>query len=245
MYASKNGSPQTTLASGITASSTSMTLADATVLTAAPGVAVIGNSANAEIVTYTGISGNTVTGLVRGVNGTTASIWPEDTVVARNFTTLDYDIFCSNISDLYSNKADAANLGTLAGKDTVALGSDVTGTLPVANGGTGSTSASGARTNLGLGSMSTKNSVALASDVTGQLPVANGGTGAANASGARTNLGLGSLATQSSIDYTSAQITNKPTLGGIQVRPDYTISDTDLTAGSSSLETGKVYFYYV
>ena len=33
-------------------------------------------------------------------------------------------------------------------------------------------------------------------------------------------------------------------LGGIVVRPDYTISTTDLTDGVSALETGKLYFYY-
>lgn len=35
-----------------------------------------------------------------------------------------------------------------------------------------------------------------------------------------------------------------PVTGGIQVRPDYTYSTTDLTDGSSSLATGKLYFYY-
>lgn len=35
-----------------------------------------------------------------------------------------------------------------------------------------------------------------------------------------------------------------PVTGGIQVRPDYTYSTTDLTDGSSSLTTGKLYFYY-
>lgn len=51
--------------------------------------------------------------------------------------------------------------------------------VPVASGGTGATTASGARTNLGLGSLATLNSVTLASQVTGILPVANGGTGTA------------------------------------------------------------------
>ena len=58
--------------------------------------------------------------------------------------------------------------------------SNVTGTLGVANGGTGATTAEAARTALGLGDLATQDS---------PLPVANGGTGATDAANARTNLG--------------------------------------------------------
>lgn len=67
----------------------------------------------------------------------------------------------------------------------IPLGTAVTGTLPLANGGTGATTASSARTNLGLGTVATYNT----------LPIANGGTGATTASDARTNLGLGTVVT--------------------------------------------------
>ena len=49
------------------------------------------------------------------------------------------------------------------------------------------------------------------------IPVASGGTGADNAASARANL---------------------------DVAPAYTYGTTDLTAGTSSLETGKLYFVY-
>ena len=77
----------------------------------------------------------------------------------------------------------------------VPLASAVSGTLPLANGGTNATDASGARTSLGLGSIATQDSSSVSitgGSVTGitDLAVADGGTGSSTASGARTNLGL-------------------------------------------------------
>ena len=53
------------------------------------------------------------------------------------------------------------------------------GTLPIAQGGTGATTAAGIRNNLGLG------------NTTGALPIAQGGTGATTVAAARNSLGLG------------------------------------------------------
>jgi len=84
--------------------------------------------------------------------------------------------------------------------------------LPVTNGGTGATTASGARSNLGLvigtdvlapnGSAASltsfptfnQNTTGNAANVTGIVAVANGGTNATSAADARTNLGLGTAA---------------------------------------------------
>lgn len=86
--------------------------------------------------------------------------------------------------------------------------------LPVASGGTGASTATNARTNLGLGTLATQSASSVAitgGSVTGitDLAIADGGTGASTAADARTNLGLGSIATQSasSVSITGGSIT--------------------------------------
>lgn len=100
MYPAMPGSPKTALTAQIAANATSATVDDISALPAAPNICVLGDSTSAEIVSYTGISGSTLTGLVRGLGGTTASVWPADTVVARNFTSFDHDRFKLNIESL-------------------------------------------------------------------------------------------------------------------------------------------------
>jgi hypothetical protein len=81
--------------------------------------------------------------------------------------------------------------GTLTGNAT-----NVSGTVAINNGGTGGSSVSAARSNLGLGTMAVQNASGVAitggtiSGLSTALAIADGGTGSATASAARSNLGV-------------------------------------------------------
>ncbi len=99
MFLAMNNSPQTALTAQIDASTAVIPVADAGVLPAAPNEITIGDDNDAEVVQYTGKSGNTLTGCVRAFGGTTAKTWPIDTVVYRGFTAYDHNAFKGNIEN--------------------------------------------------------------------------------------------------------------------------------------------------
>ena len=117
--------------------------------------------------------------------------------------------------------------GPITSSGTLTLG----GTLDLDNGGTGSTTASGARTNLGLqigtdipaldgtGATGTWNIDVLGSagTITSTLPVNKGGTGSTTAGGALTN--LGAYAASNPAGYTSnlGTVTNVSASGGANI----------------------------
>ena len=113
---------------------------------------------------------------------------------------------------------------------------DITGVLPLANGGTGSSTASGARTNLGLGTIATQNANAISitgGTITGitDLAVADGGTGASTAAGAMVNLlpsYTGNANKRLGLDSTATGLEWVTDGGG-------TVTSVDVSGGSTGL----------
>jgi hypothetical protein len=163
-----------------------------------------------------------------------------------DFTSLaNGDVIVRNASiGIWENKA----------QSTLTAG-NVSGTVAVANGGTGATTASGARTNLGLvigtdvlapnGSAASltsfptlnQNTTGTASNVTGTVAIANGGTGATTAGAALT--ALGAYAASNPSGYTSntgtvTSITAGTGLSGGTITTSGTVAlaNTAVTAGS-------------
>lgn len=154
--------------------------------------------------------------------GLSAPLLPSEGGTGQTSYTIGDIIYASGATTL-SRLADAAvgnalisgGVGVAPAWGKIALTTHVSGALPVANGGTGSTTAGDARTALGLGTVATQDASAVnitGGSVTGitDLAVADGGTGSSTASGARTNLGAASSGTNTDIT------TLNPT-GGLQV----------------------------
>jgi hypothetical protein len=141
----------------------------------------------------------TVDGIGSGLDADTLDGYNSDAAATANTIALrdsNGDLFAGTvrattvIANLTGNVTGNVT-GTLTGNAT-----NVSGTVAINNGGTGGSSVSAARSNLGLGTIATQNANAVA--ITGgtisglgtALAIADGGTGSASASAARSNLGL-------------------------------------------------------
>ncbi len=130
-----------------------------------------------------------------------------------------------------------ATVRTVIGAAAAGANSDITSlsglttALTIAQGGTGSATASGARTNLGLGSIATQNanSVSISggtiSGIT-DLAIADGGTGASDATTARTNLGA---------QETLVSGTNIKTVNGTSLLGSGNVSTSQIPSGTKML----------
>lgn len=164
----------------------------------------IGAASTSHTHSYLPLTGGTITGSI--MRSSTSSSWirGRENAALRVTTNTASDSFFPIISGKSSNGAWSVGVlsnnlylsyttdtnysaGTNAGNNYYfntdgnysGKAANVTGTVAIANGGTGATSAAAARSNLGV----TYANI-------GTVPVANGGTGATSAATARTNLGF-------------------------------------------------------
>jgi hypothetical protein len=134
--------------------------------------------------------GGTVTSV--GGTGTVNGITLTGTVTSSGNLTLGGTLANVDLTTQVTGTLPIANGGTGTTSTTFAnLTTNVTGTLPVANGGTGTTSTTFAN---------------LTTNVTGTLPVANGGTGATTITANSVILGNGTSAVQTVAPSTSGNV---------------------------------------
>ena len=89
LYKGMAGSPITSLSAAITSTQTSITVDNGSTLPDAPNICtIVGDSAQIETILYTAKSGDVLSSVTRGVEGT-AKAWPAGTEVARYFTAYD------------------------------------------------------------------------------------------------------------------------------------------------------------
>lgn len=227
---------ESTLSSALSAGATTINVTDTSAFPSVPFYAVIDPDVDAtrEIILVDG--SKTATTFVlsgaakRGQDGTADTAHSSGAKVA-----------CVPVAALWTDINDRVDgVSTTASAAYAPGGTDVA----VADGGTGASTASAARTNLGLGTIATQSAASVAitgGSVTGitDLAVADGGTGASTAADARTNLAaLGTAGGTMSGELNMAdQLLTRPVLKdyGEETVTNATAGSTptvDLTAGN-------------
>ncbi|HIW31465.1 MAG TPA: DUF4795 domain-containing protein, partial [Candidatus Paenibacillus intestinavium] len=104
MYPGMVNSPITELAADMTAGTDSITVLNGDALPIPPNLFVIGQGEFAETVLFTVKSGNTISGLTRGLQGV-ARAWPSGAKLSRNFTEYDYRALIDNVNEAFNTLA--------------------------------------------------------------------------------------------------------------------------------------------
>lgn len=255
MYPGIPFSPNTILTRAINDTDTAIYVADSSVFPDGPNLATIGTDESAETILYAQKGDGVLSGCLRGIEGTAKS-WRGNDLIARNFTAYDYEALRSNLS----GHLEAENPHSVTPEMIQAAPEQHTHLTPTFTAGhipligtDGNFTDSGqalddlggipaaVETALNLHKEDTSNPHKVtaeqiaaapvththaASDIIDVLPITLGGTGAATAAEALANLGAASS------DHTHANML----IGAYGM--------SDLTAGSSSLASGKLYCVY-
>jgi hypothetical protein len=107
LYKAIAGSPITYLSSDISASQTTISIADDSALPDAPNICTIGYGENIETIRYGAKSNGVLQNVTRGIEGTPRA-WSAGTEVARFFTAYDHNAL---IEKFNSHLAESAKLG--------------------------------------------------------------------------------------------------------------------------------------
>jgi trimeric autotransporter adhesin len=136
---------------------------------------------------------------------------------------------------------DGTTTKTLAFQDDTITGNaaNVTGIVAVANGGTGASTASSARTNLGAAASGANSDITSLSGLTTALSVLQGGTGATTASGARTSLGAAGTGscTNQAVTATSGAGVTCTTITSAYVNNSIALTGTDINTSNQVIAT--------
>ena len=99
LYKAIAGSPITYLSSDISASQTTISIADDSALPDAPNICTIGYGENLETIKYETKSNGVLQNVTRGIEGTPRA-WPAGTEVARFFTAYDHNAIIAELEDI-------------------------------------------------------------------------------------------------------------------------------------------------
>lgn len=111
LFKGQAGSPITHLISAITASQTTITIADANALPDAPNICTLGFGDNLETIRYGVKTGGSLGEITRGIEGTPRA-WPVGSEVARFFTAYDHQSIVEKLQSSLSDKC------LIVGRDT-------------------------------------------------------------------------------------------------------------------------------
>ena len=194
-----------------------------------------GNASPGSLVIYSGGSGSSGETLNNGKtevfrvdpNGTISSTGSID--ISGNLEANNIEVDQINLGHPSDTTLTRTSSGIVAIEGSqiltgqINLTSQVTGNLPLTNGGTGASTVNGAKINLQLDNVPNVDCTNANNITSGTLQLTRGGTGATTAAGARTNLGVDAAGTDNSTDVTLAG-------------NDYiTISDQEITANDIDL----------